>query len=74
LAVASLGSWRVVDFHHCSDAEAIDANYAGTFPWIDRLFGTHHRPEERYPQRHGTVKESVPSSILGQQVFSFRRG
>lgn len=65
---------RFHHFHHASDAEAIDTNYAGTFPWIDRLFGTHHLPEERYPQRYGTVKESVPSSILGQQAFPFRRG
>jgi sterol desaturase/sphingolipid hydroxylase (fatty acid hydroxylase superfamily) len=66
---------RFHHFHHASDAEAIDTNYAGTFPWIDRLFGTHHLPENRYPLRYGTVKDDVPaSSILGQQAFPFRRG
>lgn len=67
-----LVSPRFHHFHHASDAEAIDTNYAGTFPWIDRLFGTHHLPKDRYPLRYGTVKDDVPASIVGQQVFPFR--
>ncbi len=32
--------------HHSHRREDFDQNYAGTFPWIDRLFGTHS-------ERHG---------------------
>jgi sterol desaturase/sphingolipid hydroxylase (fatty acid hydroxylase superfamily) len=64
---------RFHHWHHASDPEAIDTNYAGTFPWIDRLFGTHHLPRaERWPERYGVVKEVIPPTVLAQQRFPFR--
>ncbi|MFO0748180.1 MAG: sterol desaturase family protein, partial [Myxococcota bacterium] len=70
---------RYHHWHHASDAEAIDTNYAGTFPFLDRLFGTHHLPSserdrpERWPLRYGVVKEAVPTTLVAQQRFPFAR-
>jgi sterol desaturase/sphingolipid hydroxylase (fatty acid hydroxylase superfamily) len=66
---------RFHHWHHASDRAAIDTNYAGTFPWIDRLFGTHHLPAENaWPQRYGVLREVVPPGLLAQQWFPFRAG
>ncbi len=43
---------RYHHWHHSSQKEAIDKNFAIHFPWIDRLFGTHYYPEE-WPARYG---------------------
>ncbi len=66
---------RFHHWHHASDRAAIDTNYAGTFPWIDRLFGTHHLPAENaWPERYGVLRETVPTGLLAQQWFPFRAG
>jgi len=73
-----LVSPRYHHWHHASDPEAIDTNYAGTFPIIDRLFGTHHLPSdhdgERWPERYGVVKEAIPDTLLAQQRYPFTAG
>ena len=33
---------RFHHWHHSSEAEALDRNFAVHFPWIDQLFGTKH--------------------------------
>jgi len=53
-------------WHHSSDREALDTNYAGTFAFLDRVFGSYHLPEGRWPVRYGGLKEVVPSSYWGQ--------
>ena len=53
-------------WHHSSDREALDTNYAGTFAFLDRVFGSYHLPEGRWPVRYGVVKEVVPTSYWGQ--------
>jgi lathosterol oxidase len=60
---------RYHHWHHSSDPEAIDTNYAGTFPFLDRLFGTHHLPRARWPQRYGVVKGNIPPDLLRQQLY-----
>lgn len=66
-----LVSPRFHHWHHASDAEAIDTNYAGTFSFLDTLFGTRHLPEARWPKQFGVVVEKVPASYLGQLAFPF---
>lgn len=66
---AVLVSPRFHHWHHASDAEAIDTNYAGTFAFLDTLFGTRHLPAERWPQHFGVVREEIPANYLGQLVF-----
>ena len=52
-------------WHHAGDAEARNRNYAGMFPWIDRICGTYHAPVDRWPGRYG-IDEPMPAGYLGQ--------
>ncbi|TVV72251.1 sterol desaturase family protein [Sphingomonas solaris] len=71
-----LGRWLVVPrfhhWHHGLEQEAVDVNFAIHFPWIDRLFGTHHFPKGRWPQGYG-VPEEVPNGYRAQFAYPFRR-
>lgn len=58
-------------WHHSSDSEAIDKNYAGYFPVIDLVFGTYHFPKARWPERYGVVNDRVPRGLLAQAVYPF---
>lgn len=58
-------------WHHASDPEARDKNFAGLFPWIDRLFGTYYLPRDRQPAEFG-VADAVPRSFAGQLLYPFR--
>jgi sterol desaturase/sphingolipid hydroxylase (fatty acid hydroxylase superfamily) len=58
-------------WHHTTDAEGIDKNFAGIFPIWDILFGTCYFPR-RMPRRYGVNKEMLPRSLLGQLVYPFR--
>lgn len=60
-------------WHHASDAEGIDKNYAQFLPLWDLLFGTVHQPDH-WPKRYGTVEAQPPATYLGQLVYPFRRG
>ncbi|MBS0659521.1 MAG: sterol desaturase family protein [Verrucomicrobia bacterium] len=61
-------------FHHWHHArgeqEALNKNYAGLFPWIDRLFGTHHLPA-RWPEQYG-IDEPMPRGYAAQLWHPFR--
>ncbi len=68
-----LVSPRVHHVHHASDAEAIDTNYAGTFAFLDLLFGTLYLPPNAgWPRRYGVVKEQIPDGFLAAHLFPFR--
>jgi sterol desaturase/sphingolipid hydroxylase (fatty acid hydroxylase superfamily) len=64
---------RYHHWHHSSDDEAIDKNYAMHFPWIDLLFGTYHMPPEprRWPHRYGTLGIPLPHGLLRQFWYPF---
>jgi sterol desaturase/sphingolipid hydroxylase (fatty acid hydroxylase superfamily) len=57
-------------WHHTSEAEGLDRNFAGFFPWIDLMFGTFYLPEGREPQAFG-VSERVPGGLLAQLAYPF---
>ncbi|MGZ4713945.1 MAG: sterol desaturase family protein [Acidimicrobiia bacterium] len=59
-------------WHHAGDPDARDRNYAGMFPWIDRIFGTYHAPVDRWPTRYG-IDDPMPVGYLGQLRSPFRR-
>jgi sterol desaturase/sphingolipid hydroxylase (fatty acid hydroxylase superfamily) len=59
-------------WHHTSEAEGLQRNFAGIFPAIDLLFGTLYFPRDRHPQRFGVEGEQVPRSLLGQLAYPFR--
>ena len=57
-------------WHHASDAEAIDKNYAAHTPLFDMLGGTWHLPKDRWPVNYGTVKP-IPGGMFGQFMHPF---
>jgi len=60
-------------WHHTSEREGLDKNFAGLFPFWDLLFGTFYMPEGRRPERFGLAGERVPEGLLGQLAYPFRR-
>lgn len=64
---------RFHHWHHGSDREAIDINYASHFPIYDWLFGTHHLPEERWPDAYGVIGDGVPKGYWKQFLFPFTK-
>jgi len=59
-------------WHHTSDEEGIDKNFAAFLPLWDLAFGTAHQPAH-WPQKYGTVKFQPPEDYLGQLAYPFRR-
>ena len=60
-------------WHHTSEDEGLDKNFAGLFPLFDVVFGTYYMPNGRLPERFGLARESIPETILGQLAYPFRR-
>jgi sterol desaturase/sphingolipid hydroxylase (fatty acid hydroxylase superfamily) len=60
-------------WHHTSEEEGLDRNFAGLFPFIDLAFGTFYMPEGRQPRRFGILGGSVPDGLVKQLVYPFRR-
>lgn len=59
-------------WHHTSEAQGLDKNFAGLFPVWDLVFGTFYMPAGQLPQDFG-VAEPMPESVLGQLAWPFRR-
>ncbi len=61
---------RYHHWHHTSQKEGIDKNFAIHFPWIDKIFGTYYYPEH-WPERYGLDGEEISPSFLGQTIEPF---
>lgn len=59
-------------WHHASDEEAIDKNYAAHYAFIDYLFGTAVKSTKQFPERYGVVGDYMPDGFIRQQLFPFR--
>lgn len=59
-------------WHHTSDEEGIDKNFAVFLSFIDVIFGTAHMPDY-WPKRYGTTKFQPPETYLGQLAYPFKR-
>jgi len=65
---------RYHHWHHTSQKEGIDKNFAIHFPWIDKLFGTHYLPEgDRWPEVYGLDNEKLPAGFWAQALYPFTR-
>jgi len=64
---------RFHHWHHGSEPEAIDINFAVHFSFIDRMFGTYHMPAGRWPNDYGVVGNDVPSGYLKQFMYPFKK-
>lgn len=58
-------------WHHSSDREALDRNYAAHFAFIDYAFGTAVKSERRFPEQYGVLGDYMPEGYLRQQMFPF---
>jgi len=59
-------------WHHTSDEEGLDRNFAQFLPLWDLVFGTAHQPGH-WPKNYGTVNFQPPEDYLGQLAYPFRR-
>lgn len=55
-------------FHHWHHTKTgpIDRNFSSTFPWLDRIFGTHILPKE-WPESYG-IDSEMPEGVLNQLI------
>ena len=59
-------------WHHASDEEAIDRNYAAHYAFLDHLFGTAVKSPRAFPEAYGVVGDYMPDGFVKQQLFPFR--
>jgi sterol desaturase/sphingolipid hydroxylase (fatty acid hydroxylase superfamily) len=64
---------RFHHWHHTSQKEAIDKNFAIHFPWIDKIFGTHYLPKDKWPDTYGLNHEYIPATFWKQTFYPFTR-
>ena len=64
---------RFHHWHHTSQPEAIDKNFAIHFPWIDRIFGTYYYPKDKWPDTYGLDNEDIPRTFVAQTLYPFTR-
>jgi sterol desaturase/sphingolipid hydroxylase (fatty acid hydroxylase superfamily) len=64
---------RFHHWHHTSQEEAIDKNFAIHFPWIDKVFGTYYFPEDTWPSTYGLAGEKMPAGFWAQAFYPFVR-
>ena len=69
-----LATPRFHHWHHSAQREAVDVNFAVHLPVLDRLFGTHYLPGDRWPDEYGIEGHPVPDGWWRQLVHPFRRG
>ena len=64
---------RFHHWHHTSQKESIDKNYAIHFPWIDKIFGTYYFPDDAWPDTYGLDNETLPAGFWRQTFYPFTR-
>jgi len=60
-------------WHHTTEEQGFDKNYALVFPVLDLAFGTFYLPRGVQPTRFGTSSTRIPDTFIGQLAFPFRR-
>jgi sterol desaturase/sphingolipid hydroxylase (fatty acid hydroxylase superfamily) len=65
---------RYHHWHHTSEKEAIDKNFAIHFPWIDKIFGTYFLPAgNKWPDTYGLDNETIPDRFWAQFFYPLTR-
>jgi sterol desaturase/sphingolipid hydroxylase (fatty acid hydroxylase superfamily) len=59
-------------WHHTTEREGLNKNFAPMFPFYDILFGTYYMPDEKRPSQYGIKGETLPESFLQQLIYPFR--
>ncbi len=60
-------------WHHSQDTEAIDKNYAAHFAFLDYIFGSAVKSDQKWPNQYGVVGDYVPKGYFRQLYFPFNR-
>jgi len=60
-------------WHHASEQEGLDRNFAGLLPVYDWLFGTLYMPRGVQPSRFGVIGTTVPDGMAAQLLAPFRK-
>lgn len=60
-------------WHHVSEGDAIDKNFASTFPVLDLVFGTFYMPEAALPENFGNGDPDFPDDFWGQLIRPFAK-
>lgn len=63
---------RFHHWHHAIEPEARDRNFAVHLPIIDRWFGTHHLPDDAWPQGYGIPGVTAPDGYFRQLAWPLR--
>jgi sterol desaturase/sphingolipid hydroxylase (fatty acid hydroxylase superfamily) len=64
---------RFHHWHHTSQRESLDKNFAIHFPWIDKIFGTYYFPDDKWPDDYGLDNQKLPPGFWGQTFYPFIR-
>jgi sterol desaturase/sphingolipid hydroxylase (fatty acid hydroxylase superfamily) len=60
-------------WHHTGPERGGSKNFAGTFPFIDLLFGTFYLPRGELPDAFGVDEPNYPTDFVSQLIHPFRR-
>ena len=60
-------------WHHSSDKEALDRNYAAHYAFLDHIFGTVVKSDRQFPQEYGVLGDYMPEGFAKQQLFPFKK-
>jgi sterol desaturase/sphingolipid hydroxylase (fatty acid hydroxylase superfamily) len=60
-------------WHHTTEEQGLNKNFAPLLPFMDLLFGTFYVPKGQQPERFGTTATDVPQEFVAQLLFPFRR-
>jgi sterol desaturase/sphingolipid hydroxylase (fatty acid hydroxylase superfamily) len=59
-------------WHHTTEAEGLNKNFASTFPVLDVIFGTFYMPAGKLPEKFGNGEPDYPEGFWGQFLHPFQ--
>jgi sterol desaturase/sphingolipid hydroxylase (fatty acid hydroxylase superfamily) len=60
-------------WHHSSDREALDRNYAAHYAFLDYVFRTAVKSDRQFPKDYGVLGDYMPDGFVKQQLFPFKK-
>jgi sterol desaturase/sphingolipid hydroxylase (fatty acid hydroxylase superfamily) len=60
-------------WHHTTQEEGLDKNFASTFPLLDVIFGTFYMPPGKLPEQFGNGDPDFPEGFWGQFIHPFTK-
>jgi sterol desaturase/sphingolipid hydroxylase (fatty acid hydroxylase superfamily) len=60
-------------WHHTTEEEGLDKNFASTFPILDVMFGTFYMPPGKLPRQFGNGDANFPDDFWGQLIHPFQK-